>query len=81
MSIESAEDFVNRSQLQYLPDFVNSLKVRDALIGALQRENDAKRLELSNDALLLACGEMSAQEMRTVKAVLKFLAEAIRKGE
>ena len=41
-------------------------------------EEAAKLLEVSNAEILLACGEMSAQEMRTVRAVLNWRARAIR---
>lgn len=43
-----------------------------------QREKDAQSLEIPAASILLICGEMSAQEMRTVKAFLKNRAEAIR---
>lgn len=43
-----------------------------------QRERDAQSLEIPAASILLICGEMSAQEMRTVKAFLKNRAEAIR---
>jgi hypothetical protein len=43
-----------------------------------EREECAKLLELSNAELLLITGEMSRQELRTVKAVKNHLAKAIR---
>lgn len=45
-----------------------------------ERENCANALELSNSALALMAGEMTAQELRTVKAVLKGCAARIRLG-
>ena len=42
-------------------------------------EQCAKMLEISNSELLLMCGEMSAQELRTVRAVLNAMANKIRK--
>jgi hypothetical protein len=43
-----------------------------------EREACARMLELSTDELLLAAGEMHADELRTVKAVLAWLARGIR---
>lgn len=48
-------------------------RVKDAL------ENAARLLEMSNAELLLCCGEMSMQELRTVQAVLKSRAGMIRR--
>jgi hypothetical protein len=45
---------------------------------AIECESCAQMLELSNSELLLMVGEMTAQEMRTVKAVLAQRANAIR---
>lgn len=42
-------------------------------------EDAAKLCEPSTQDLLLVAGEMNAQELRTVKAVLKWLAITIRK--
>lgn len=44
-----------------------------------EREACAQMLELRNSELLLMVGQMTAQELRTVKAVLAQLADAIRK--
>lgn len=50
--------------------------------GAAYAQHEcAKLLELSTQELLLLAGEMTAQELRTVKAVLKNRAAAIRSGE
>ena len=46
---------------------------------AEEREECAKILTLSNSELLLIAGEMSAQELRTVRAVLNAMANKIRK--
>lgn len=43
-----------------------------------EREACARMLELRDSELLLMAGEMTAQELRTVKAVLAQLADAIR---
>jgi hypothetical protein len=43
-----------------------------------ERERCAGKLNLSADAIRLMAGEMSAQEMRAVRAVLAGLAAAIR---
>lgn len=43
-----------------------------------ERETCARMLELSNSELCLIAGEMTAQELRTVKAVLAQRANAIR---
>jgi len=52
----------------------------NAMIDAIkeQRNLDAKLLDLSPDQLRLMCGEMSAETMRCVKAVLKNRAAVIR---
>lgn len=52
----------------------------NAMIDAIkeQRNLDAKLLELSADQIRLMCGEMSAEAMRCVKAVLVNRAAAIR---
>jgi hypothetical protein len=42
------------------------------------REMAAKALEIKTAEILLACGEMSKQELRTVKAILSNRAAAIR---
>lgn len=52
--------------------------LQEALIA--ERETAAQKLELSTSELLLLAGEMSAQELRTVKAVLKNRAAVIRDG-
>ena len=41
-------------------------------------EEAAASLDLSASAILLACGEMTTQEMRTVKAVLAWRARKLR---
>lgn len=57
---------------------------RDAAIKELklkvdqQREICAAMLELSSQDLTLMAGEMTAQELRTVKAVLKALQSSMR---
>ena len=43
-----------------------------------EREKCASLLEISNSELLLMSGEMSAQELRTVRAVLNAMANKIR---
>lgn len=45
---------------------------------AAEREACAKLLELSTGELLLGAGEMTAEELRTVKAVLAWRARVIR---
>jgi len=47
-------------------------------VGAEEREDAARQLELSRDQLRLMAGELSEQEMLTVQAVLKGLAWRIR---
>lgn len=42
-------------------------------------EEAASLLEVRPDAIRLACGEMTAREMRTVQAVLRWRAGAIRR--
>lgn len=56
---------------------------RDTITKACaeQRELDARALELTNAELLLIAGEMTAQELRTVQAVLAARARAIRHPE
>lgn len=44
-------------------------------------ETCASALELSQSQIRLMAGEMTAQEMRTVQAVLNGLAAQIRRGE
>lgn len=44
----------------------------------IEREACARLLELSNQEILLLAGEMSAQELRTVRAVLANRAAEIR---
>ena len=56
-------------------DFLNKLNL---IIRADEREACAKMLELKTADLLLMAGEMTAQEKRTVKAVLAGLASKIR---
>jgi len=51
--------------------------LNDAL--ATEREECASALELSQAELLLLAGEMTAQELRTVRAVLANRAAAIRR--
>lgn len=46
---------------------------------ATEREACASTLELSQSELLLLAGEMTAQELRTVRAVLANRAAAIRR--
>lgn len=58
-----------------LPDYAGQLV---AFIAAKEREACAKLLELSTSELLLMAGEITAQELRTVKAVLSCLAARIR---
>ena len=48
------------------------------LAVAAERERSAKLCELSADSIRLLAGELSAQEMRTVRAVLANRAAAIR---
>lgn len=43
-------------------------------------EEAAAMLEMSDATIRLHCGEMSAQEMRSVKAVLKWKAWAMREA-
>ena len=45
-----------------------------------EREVCAKMMELSDQQIRLMAGEMTAQEMRTVKAILKNRATVIREG-
>ena len=49
----------------------------DAAVAA-ERESCARLLELRASELLLLAGEMTAQELRTVQAVLSQRARAIR---
>lgn len=56
---------------------MDSTSSNEELIFA-ERERCAKLLELSNQELLLLAGEMTANEIRTVKAVLANRATAIR---
>jgi len=42
------------------------------------REECAKQLEVSNSELLLRCGEMKSEELRLVRAVLKYFSWKIR---
>ena len=39
----------------------------------------AEKIKLSSQDILLMCGELKTQELRTVKAVLKSLSESIEK--
>lgn len=49
---------------------------------AAERERIAKMIEdYTPGQMRLACGEMTAQEMRTVQAVQRWWAAAIRHGE
>jgi hypothetical protein len=48
---------------------------------AVARERAARLLELSPPELRLLAGEMTAQEMRTVQAVLRNRAAVIRHGD
>lgn len=45
-----------------------------------EREACARSLEMTNAELLLMAGEMTAQELRTVQAVLKAKAAMIRRN-
>lgn len=45
-----------------------------------ERERCLKVLNPSTQQLLLAAGEMSAQELRTVKAILKWMRHRIEEG-
>lgn len=49
-----------------------------ASAAAQEREQSAGLLDLSGDAIRLMAGEMSAETMRCVKAILKNRAAAIR---
>lgn len=49
--------------------------------AAAAREHAAASLELSSQAIRLMAGEMTAQEMRTVKAVLTNRAAVVRRGD
>ncbi|MBK6616391.1 hypothetical protein [Ottowia sp.] len=52
-----------------------------AIVATSEREACAQLLEVSNAALKLMAGEMTAQELRTTQAVLKGKAAAIRGRE
>lgn len=47
---------------------------------AAVREACAKEMEISRSAILLMAGEMTAQEMRTVRAVLQNRASVLRES-
>jgi len=60
----------------------NTLAIANAIWKMSKKEayeECAKLLEISNSELLLMAGEMSAQELRTVRAVLNAMANKIRK--
>lgn len=57
---------------------LNELRAEVQRLVTVEREACAKMLELSNSELLLMAGEMTKQELRTVKAVLTQRAWAIR---
>lgn len=80
MTIEQkAREIAERSAgLSSLTETPRVIAARLGIIEGL--EMAAKRVEewLDTPALLLACGEMTAQEIRTAKAVLKQRAAAIR---
>ena len=44
----------------------------------LEREACAQMLVMKNDQIRLLAGEMTSEEMRTVQAILSYLARAIR---
>jgi hypothetical protein len=71
-----AENVVDRAERT----IAKTLETGTAAVRAETVEQCAKINEewMKADALLLACGEMSAQEIRTVKAVLAARAAAIR---
>lgn len=50
-------------------------------VGEAERKRCAKLMRVSSAELLLMCGEMTAQEMRTVKAVLRQREAAIVEGK
>lgn len=50
------------------------------LARAEERESSAQQLELTADEIRLMAGELTAQEMRTVQAVLKGVASRIRRN-
>jgi hypothetical protein len=50
------------------------------MIEAQVREECASGMSLSEDTIRLFCGEMTASEMRAVKAVLKWQAAVIKRG-
>ncbi len=50
----------------------------EALIRANERLECAALLELTNSELRLLAGEMTAQELRTVQAILKNRIQAIK---
>lgn len=59
----------------------NENDVRLVMKGVLQaqRETSAKLLEMSSQELLLMAGEMTAQELLTVRAVMKNRATVVRR--
>jgi hypothetical protein len=57
---------------------LNELRAEVQRLVAAEREACAKMLELPNGELLLMAGEMTKQELRTVRAVLTQRASAIR---
>ena len=68
---------MNSIDEQNYPDDVARI-VEHALVA--QRESSAQHLELSADEIRLMAGELTAQEMRTVQAVLKGIAARIRRN-
>ena len=80
----AAEELVKSIPLEF--GLEERLIARDAIFATLQkaREKERERCAKVNEAwlnrseLLLHCGEMTAQELRTVTAVLKARAAAIR---
>lgn len=65
---------INPKNLDLLLDDFYNFGVRT------EQERCLKILDLSTSELLLLAGEMTAQELRTVRAVLKYLSEKIKNG-
>jgi hypothetical protein len=65
----------NKSGMYYEADVLRCLEIAIAT----ERESCAEKLELSRSELLLLAGEMTAQELRTVLAVLTNRAAVIRR--
>lgn len=78
----------NEEPYEMIGDPLSYVSESDAVIDAIrshieaaEREKCAAALEITSDEIRLHAGEMTAQEMRSVLAVLMWRAAAIRRGK